>query len=235
MLDFNRAELSATPASIAINALLDAHVDPEKTRNYLGASAVGKPCLRKVQYDWLCDPRHSSRTRDIFARGHFFEDQTREHFKKAGFQFAEKDRLEFEALDGWLRGHADGIFISGPEISDVTYPCLWEHKALNAKSWKSIERDGLAKGHPQYVAQVALYQLYLGVDSHPAIFSVTNADTCERLHILIPFHAERAEAVTARATQIIKATQAGELLPRAYDDPNDWRCNLCGHRERCWR
>ena len=134
-VDFNRTEASAAPASIAINAVLDAgaRAEAEKTRNYLGASAVGHPCLRKVQFDWMCDPVHPTRIRDIFARGHFFEQQTREHFERAGFRFAEKDRLEFETLDGWLRGHADGIFLSGPKIPGVTYPALWEHKAINAK------------------------------------------------------------------------------------------------------
>jgi hypothetical protein len=237
MPDFNRTEASAAPASIAINALLEAGARAfgETTRNYLGASAVGHPCLRKVQFDWLCDPAHSSRLRDIFARGHFFEQQTREHFEKAGFRFADKTRLEFEALDGWLRGHADGILLSGPEILGVAYPCLWEHKAINAKGWRALERDGLAKHYPQYAAQVVLYQMFLGVDDHPAVFTATNADNCDRLHLLVPFDSEQAEATTSRAALIVKATQAGELLPRMTDDPNNWRCRLCGHRERCWR
>jgi hypothetical protein len=238
MPDFNRTEASAAPASIAINAVLDAgaRVNAEQTRNYLGASAVGHPCLRKVQFDWLCDPAQSSRLRDIFQRGHFFEQQTRELFEKAGFCFAEKDRLEFVALDGWLRGHADGILVSGPEIPGVGYPCLFEHKCINAKGFRSLDRDGMAKHYPQYAAQVVLYQKYLGVDDNPAIFTATSADTCERLHLLVPFDAELAEAIIQRATKIIiKATQAGELLPRMTDDPNNWRCRLCGHRERCWR
>jgi hypothetical protein len=237
MPDFNRSEMSAAPASIAINMLLDvsARANAEKTRNYLGASAVGHPCLRKVQFDWLCDPAHSSRLHDIFTRGHFFEQQTREHFATAGFRFADKNRLEFEALDGWLRGHADGIFIAGPDIPGITYPCLWEHKAINTKGWRSLERDGLAKHYPQYAVQVALYQRYLGVDENPAIFTATNADTCDRLHILVPFDAEQAEAATLRAAMIIKATQAGELLPRMTNDSSNWRCRLCGHHNRCWR
>jgi CRISPR/Cas system-associated exonuclease Cas4 (RecB family) len=235
--DFNRTEASAAPASIAINALLEAGVRVlgETTRNYLGASAVGHPCLRKVQFDWLCDPAHSSRIRDIFQRGHFFEQQTREHFEHAGFRFAEKSRLEFEALDGRLRGHADGILVSGPEIPGVGYPCLFEHKCINAKGFRSLDRDGLAKHYPQYAAQIVLYQKYLGVDDNPAIFAATNADTCDRLHLLVPFDSEQAEAITSRAAMIVKATQAGELLPRMTDDPNNWRCRLCGHRERCWR
>ena len=102
----------------------------------------------------MCDPTHPARLRDIFARGHFFEEQSRQHFSDAGFKFADKDRLEFEALDGWLRGHADGILLSGPDVRGLGYPCLWEHKAINAKGWRSLERDGLAKHYPQYAAQV---------------------------------------------------------------------------------
>jgi hypothetical protein len=236
-IDFNRTEASAEPASIVINALLDAGVRAisEKTRNYLGASVVGHPCLRKVQLDWMCDPAHPTRIRDIFARGHFFEEQSRQHFQKAGFRFADKDRLEFEALDGWLRGHADGILLSGPNIPGVGYPALWEHKALNAKGWKSLERDGLAKAYPQYAAQVAIYQFHLGVDANPAIFTATNADSCGRLHIRIPFDLERADATFQRAQMMIEATKRGELLPRMTDNSNSWRCRLCGHRDRCWR
>jgi len=55
-----------------------------------------------------------------------------------------------------------------------------------------------------------------------------------RLHLLVPFDAERAQAWSDRAVAVIRATQAGKLLPRAYDDPNDWRCRMCSHRERCW-
>ena len=236
-IDFNRTEASAAPASIAINAVLDAgaRADSEKTRNYLGASAVGHPCLRKVQYDWMCDPVHPTRIRDIFARGHFFEQQTREHFERAGFRFAEKDRLEFETLDGWLRGHADGIFLSGPDMPGVAYPCLWEHKAINAKGFRSLDRDGLAKAYPQYACQVALYQRFLGVEEAPAIFTATCADDCQRLHIPVPFDAELVAATIQRVRLVVDATRAGELLPRMTDDPNNWKCRLCGHRERCWR
>jgi hypothetical protein len=237
LFDLRRTEASATPASIAINALLDAgmRADGESTRGYLGASAVGHPCLRKTQFDWMCDPVHPSRIRDIFARGHFFEQQSREHFEKAGFRLADKDRLEFETLDGCLRGHADGIFLSGPDLPGVGYPCLWEHKAINTKGWRTLERDGLARAYPQYAAQVTIYQFYLGVDSHPAIFTATNADSCERLHILVPFDSELATATIQRAQLIIEATKRGELLPRMTDNPDTWRCRLCGHKERCWR
>ncbi len=222
MPDFNRTELSAAPVSVAINALLEesSRVNAEQTRGYLGASAI---------------PAHPLRLRDVFDRGHFFERQSREHFERAKFQFAAADKLRFEALDGWLRGHADGIFVAGPKLPDAGYPALWEHKAVNTKGWRALERDGLEKAYPAYAVQVALYQLHLGASDNPAIFTVVNADTCERLHLLVPFDAERARAWTSHAAIIIEATRAGELLPRFTDDQNHWRCRLCGHTGRCWR
>src|SRR5262249_5707882 len=66
-------------------------------------------------------------------------------------------------------------------------------------------------------------------------FTVTNADTCEWLHFLVPFNAEHAQLWSDRAVNIIEATRAGELLPRGFDDPEDWRCRMCPHNERCWR
>jgi hypothetical protein len=235
MLDFNRTNRSAEPISIALNTLIDASVVAEMTRGYLGASAVGHPCMRRVQFDWQCDPQHPARLREIFHRGHYFEQRSREVFTRAGFKFAPDDRLKFTALDGLLSGHADGVFVDGPRISHIAYPCLWEAKCINAKGWRSLDRDGLEKTYPQYSAQVALYQHFLGVDENPAIFTAVNADNCERVHLLIPFDAERARYWIARAETIIAATRAGELLPRFTNDPNHFRCKLCGHRDRCWK
>ena len=154
---------------------------------------------------------------------------------RADFKFAPDDRLRFTALAGLLSGHADGIFVDGPKIRDVAFPCLWEHKAVNAKGWRSLDRDGFEKAYPQYAAQVSLYQHFLGVDDNPAIFTAVNADTCERVHLLIPFDPGLTRATIMRAETVIAATHAGELLPRFTTDPNNWRCRLCGHRERCWR
>jgi hypothetical protein len=80
---------------------------------------------------------------------------------------------------------------------------------------------------------VAIYQAYLDC-TNPALFSVVNADTCERLHFPVPFDAELAQRFSDRAVTVIEATRAGEQLPRIVEDPTDWRCKMCSHRERCW-
>jgi hypothetical protein len=165
VLNLNRANLSIESVNVAINDAIEraAATTGELPRLYLGASIVGSECLRKVQYDWWCQPVHSSRLREIFARGHYFERQSRQHLSAAGFKFAPPEGLRFSAVNGALRGNADGIIIAGPNLpgSVLIYPLVWEHKAINSKNWRALERDGLEKTFPQYAAQVALYQAYL--------------------------------------------------------------------------
>jgi len=178
-------------------------------------------------------PGLSGAHQDIFARGHFFEEVTRQHLIAAGFNFAPPERLEFQAVDGLFRGHADGILVDGPQLPALRYPCLWEHKCIKSKGFRAIERDGLTGLYAVYAAQVAIYQAYLDI-TNAALFSVVCADTCERLHFLVPFDAQLAQATSDRAVAAIEATRASELLPRITEDPTDWRCQMCSYTKRCW-
>jgi hypothetical protein len=238
MPNFNKANLSLDPINVAVNDAIEraAATVAELPRPYLGASSVGDECLRRVQYEWWCKPDLSAKTREIFDRGHYFEERCRQHLISAGFKFAPPEALKFSAVNGALQGHADGIIIAGPDLPGayLIYPLIWEHKCVRAEYWRAIERDGLEKKHSRYLAQLSLYQAYLGV-TNPALFSVTNPDTCEWLHFFVPYDAARSQLWSDRAVTVIEATRAGELLPRAYDDREDWRCRMCGHRERCWR
>jgi len=235
--DYYKPKLAEEPINVALNAAIEraAATTAELPRPYLGASSIGDECMRRIQYDWWCKPELPARTREIFDRGHYFEERARRLLVATGFKFAPPTALAFSAVGGALRGHADGIVIHGPDLPGayVVYPFLWEHKCVKATSWREIERDGLEKKHSKYLAQVALYQTYLDI-TNPALFTVTNADTCEWLHFFVPFNAERAQLWSDRALNIIEATRAGELLPRAYDDPDRWPCKQCSHRKRCW-
>jgi hypothetical protein len=238
VLNLNRANLSIEPINGAINDAIEraAATVAELPRPYLGASIIGHECARRIQYDWWCKPEIAARTREIFDRGHYFEERMRRRLVAAGFKFAPPEAWAFTAADGALRGHADGIITHGPDLAGayLVFPAIWEHKCLKATGWREVERDGLEKKYPHYLAQVALYQSYLDV-TNPALFTITNADTCEWLHFFVPFDAERAQQWSDRAVSIIEATRAGELLPRAYESPEDWRCRMCHHKERCWR
>jgi hypothetical protein len=236
MLDFNRTDLADLPVCVAINDAIERSEPPEENlRQYLGASSIGSECARRIQFDWMVAGVHASQTRDVFRRGHLFEELTRQHMIRAGFVFAPEERLKFEALGGFFRGHADGVLVSGPEIEGVGYPCVWEHKGLGQKGWQALNREGLEKHYPAYFAQVQMYQHFLHLPEHPAVFTAVNANTMARLHVLVPHDAQRAQGWIERAGEVIDATRRGELLPRLTQRRDDFRCkNLCGHVLRCW-
>lgn len=238
VLDFNRPNIASTGLSAAINACLDGAAlaeQREARRTYLGASGIGSECLRRVQYDWQCDAVHPARTKRIFARGHAFEEITVKAMAAAGFRMERGTAgTAFSAAEGMFKGHIDGLIVAGPAGIGLSYPCIWEHKALGSSGWRKLEKDGLRKAYPQYYDQVQLYMAYLGHDENPALFTAVNSDNCEILHLAVPFDAEAAQAASDRAVSVIRATVAGELLGRITDKPTDWRCKMCSHKERCW-
>jgi hypothetical protein len=228
--------LASQPLNIELNARVERATAAAKLpRPYVGASVAGHECARQVQFDWFCTPDLPARVETIFARGHFFEARMREQLARAGLTFAPPEALEFVALDGCMQGHADGIVIAGPALPGayLAFPCVWECKGLNAKNWRAVNKDGFAKTFPRYATQVALYQHFLN-KPNPALVTCVNADTCEVLHFTLPFDPQRARATVERVEAIVAATRVGELLPRFTNDPKDWRCGICPHRQRCW-
>ncbi|KRR21327.1 hypothetical protein CQ14_06670 [Bradyrhizobium lablabi] len=236
MLDFNPP--LSTELNNALNAVLDTAAqirEREEQRDYLGASAIGSECLRKVQFDWMRDSVFPARTRRIFDRGHASEEKIAASFKLAGFELERGTaRCEYSTADGSFKGHCDGILHNGPRIG-LKFPCLWENKCLGSSGWKKIEKYGLRASYPVYYDQCQLYMAYLGLDENPALFTAENADTCHLLAVLVDFDAAAAQAASDRAAHIIRATRAGELLPRITEKgPDDWRCKMCSHSPYCW-
>lgn len=242
MMDFN----SSSSLSGQITALVDLGMQrlrsEEMPRDYLGASRLGVSCARALQYEFAKAPVDPGRDADgrllrIFRRGHVMEDCMIDWLRAAGFDLrtrkANGDQFGFSAAGGRLQGHIDGVIVGGPE--GFTYPALWENKCLGSKSWRDLEKSGLAVSKPVYAAQVAIYQAYLELHEQPAIFTAVNADTMEIYTELVPFDAALAQRMSDRALTVISATEAGELLPRAFHDPTHFECRMCAWQDRCWR
>ncbi len=51
----------------------------------------------------------------------------------------------------------------------------------------------------------------------------------------LPFDAALAQRMSDRAVKVITATEAGDLLPRAFNDPTHFECRMCAWQDRCWR
>ncbi len=237
MLDLNSSLTKNRVASAPINHLIDVAAmarDTSTPRNYIGASSIGNECLRRIQWDWRHPWKPDARLKRIFDRGHWFESYALTLLRNAGFVIHTELGVSFEELGGRFAGHADGYIISGPDIPGMGYPCLWECKGLGSKGWNKLHADKLSKAYPVYADQVAVYQAYLCLDEHPALFTAGNMDTMEILHRLVPFDAERAQRASDKVVTVVRADSADEVLPRVTDNPDDYRCRLCPHRLRCW-
>jgi hypothetical protein len=241
-IDFSDADAHerrlADPLNVAINDAVERGTAAavRLSRMYLGASILGHECSRRIQYEWMCTPELPARVQRIFNRGHAFEPLIRVELALAGFTFAPKQALEFVALDGFLQGHADGIVTSGPALGDARFdfPAIWETKAINAKNWRAVVRNGFTATFPRYATQVALYQHFLE-KPNPALVSCVNADTCAVLHLALPYDAGRALGAIEHARRIIDATRACELLPRfSGSNQDNFHCRTCQYHRRCW-
>lgn len=242
MIDFNSASSVSGQVGVLVDAGMQAARARQSERQYLGASRLGVPCDRALQYEYAKAPVDHGRDTPgrmlrIFERGHVMEDCMVTWLRDAGFDLrtrkADGEQFGFSVADGRLQGHVDGVIVGGPE--GFAYPCLWENKCLGAKSWRELEKDKLAVAKPVYAAQVAVYQAYLDLHDNPAFFTALNADSMEIYTELVPFDAALAQRASDRAVKVITATEASELLPRSFNDPTHFECRMCAWQDRCWR
>lgn len=238
-LDFNSHSTKSDKFVALIDAALDAKT--ETRRNYIGGSAVGEMCERKLQYEFLnADKDEGSgfdaRTRRIFHRGHQGEEWMVQWIRGAGFSLKTHGRdgkqFGFSDCNDRFKGHVDGVITAGPD--GFSYPALWENKVLGAKGWRQLHKHGIAKAYPKYAAQVATYQAYLQLAEHPAFFTALNADTME-IHLeLVKFDQDLAQQCADRVARILQAVDHEETSPRVTEDPASFACKFCSFTEVCW-
>ena len=248
LIDFNHgsAWVYGKEDSIAdnINARIDeamiARNKKQTPRDYLGGSRVGEPCARRLVYEYAHVPvdeekEFGGRILRVFDAGHKFEDLSIQWFRLAGFDLRTNKRdgsqFGFVVAGGKLRGHIDGVIVAGPEIG-VKWPALWEHKALNAKSWGDLVKNGLQISKPVYFGQVQLYMAYMELEI--AVFTALNKDTEELYHEIVPFDPAEAQRLSDKAVAVIRAAECGELLPRIAATRDFYICRQCPYAARCW-
>ena len=150
----------------------------------------------------------------IFERGHVMEDCMVAWLRDAGFDLrtrkADGEQFGFSVADGRLQNHIDGVIVGGPEASPIPRS---GNVSVSATSPGRSGQKGLTLSKPVYAAQVAIYQAYLELHEHPAIFTALNADTMEIYTELVPFDAALAQRMSDRAVKVITAT--GRATPAA--------------------
>lgn len=244
MIDLNNRQTKQEATSDAFDAVLFKSLADKRSaqerRTYVGASGIGDDCERRLQYEYAGAPREKEPeklTLRKFDFGHMIEELARCWFQDAGFNLVQKSqktgaRYRFVQMDGDFSGEPDGVFIDGPKIEGLSYPAMWEHKAVGAKTFREIKKDGLKKARPKYWSQIHTCMAYL--ELRQTVFTVTNLDSGEQLNLIYDLESGEAQRMTDRAVRIIKATRAGEQLPRPYANASYFECKWCPFAQRCW-
>ena len=111
---------SPSDADNIIKELDRAIVEKERKqprRKYLGASSLGDPCSRKLQYRYMNQQIDEgkgfpAKTLRIFGLGHTIEDMMVMYFRDAGFDLRTEKKGEqfgFETAGGEVRGHCGNV------------------------------------------------------------------------------------------------------------------------------
>ena len=209
-----------------LNAVLDVGIlkaaRKQSPRSYLGASTIGKPCSRAIQFDYYktepdADKGFSANTYRISpsvipwrpwpSSGSVSRDSIFEQRKRMALD--SDSRLPAAASPDTLTAY----FAEVPPMT-ITFPALWECKTAQHKKFKEASEKGIAKSHPQYLAEISVYQAYLELTDNPAILTMIDKDTQKLYHEAIPFNRELAQKTSDKAATILSACDAGELLPR---------------------
>ena len=249
MLDYNHQARFHEHLGALIDQALDAERSQQTPRQYLGASRLGVSCERALQFEYAGAPvdpgkQFSGRTLRIFEVGHVLEEVAIRWLRLAGFDLYTRrkngSQFGFSVAGGRIQGHVDGVIAAGPTEIGLAFPMLWECKTMADKHWKETVKKGVAVAKPVYAAQIAVYQAYMepaipGISANPALFTAINKDTQELWFELVPFDGGLAQRMSDRAVRVIQATEAGELLPRGFVDPNHFECQYCSWATRCAR
>lgn len=230
-----------TPLEILdrINSFTLATADNSK-RKHLGASEVGGKCLRATFYKWRwCgQEQFDPRMLRLFQRGHREEAVIVELLRGAGFQVevptpGDMERFQFSDFEGHFRGTCDGVALPPGENEWVLLELkTWksETKAQPSPGFDALKRYGVAEAEPKHLAQIHVYQGYLGLKRSIYIGQAKNND---ELHIeRIAFDELQFSVNQSKASTVINSPATSPPEKISYD-PNTYTCRFCAFRKIC--
>jgi hypothetical protein len=222
-----------------MDAAYKALKDAEPARDYLGASMMGKECVREVTFQYANWPKDedkgfSGQLYRVFDMGHDGESRMASYLRIAKFDLREKDSLGRQfgycVADGKMQGHIDGVILSGPDVG-CEWPALWENKALNDDGFRSVVATGIELAKPLYFAQVQVYMAYMQLAR--CLFTCINRDNGKLFAQVIDFDPAKAQALSDRGVSVVSNADPF-AFPRIARESTDYRCKFCDYARSCW-
>jgi len=230
------------PVADAIFAYYKAKYGAEAQRPYLGASAIGKPCLRQHWYSfrWSKPAQFSGRLYRVFQSGHLQEPRVYADLSSIGctvYQINPTTGKQWSftepATGHHFQGNADGIITGLPQAPKS--PHLLEIKTASDKMFKEMQKIGVKRAKPEHYAQMQIYMKWsideFGADGcQRALYFVVNKDNDDIYTERIEFDKCEAQAIIAKAMAVITSV---EPPVGVSTDPTWFECKFCDYQAIC--
>lgn len=202
-------------------------------RLHLGASLIGKDCLRALWYDfrWVTRVAFPGRVLRLFETGQLEEARIVRNLRRTGATVLDVDpetgrQWRIEAHGGHFGGSLDAVALGLLEAPKTWH--VLEFKTHSARSFAELKRDGVRQSKPRHFAQMQVYMHLTGLTR--AMYVAVCKDT-DDLHIeRLPAERAVGEALLAKAGRIIQSARSPEKLSA---DPAWWQCRMCEHHPLC--
>lgn len=194
-------------------------------RPHLGASLIGKTCLRELWYRfrWVKVDSFDARMLRLFDRGQREEAVFCKLLRDAGFKVVEEQggkQISFSEFNGHFSGSLDGVVFDLPEN-----PKKWtllEFKTHNDKSFKALSSKGVRESKPEHFAQMQTYMRWGKMEK--ALYCAVNKNTDE-LHLeIVEFDDGFADDMVKKAQMVIEAATPPVGIS---NDPAEFACKWC--------
>lgn len=230
------------PTLAAADRELEARARAEPKRNYLGMSAIGHPCSRRLWYE-LRDPMPDSfdaATLKRFEDGHRSEALMATRLRMApGIELWTVDpetgkQIRFEDFDGVFAGHADGVILGLHQAPKT--PHVWEGKCTNEKKFAELgklkasvgEKNALEKWDYTYWCQAQAYMGYGAFTRHYLTVCTPGGRAWDSVRT--EFDQGAFLRIKDKAKRIIEAKFP---LAKVSNDPSWYQCRFCQYSVRC--
>lgn len=211
-----------------------------KKRDYIGASAIGDECVRKVWYDYNGYPKKpfAADTLMKFEDGHRTEELTAQRLRLVpNLQLiTEKDgqQMGFSHFGGKFKGHVDGLILGLLQAPKTWH--VWEHKACADKRYNDFtkakdiygEKQTLKNWDTKYYIQAQLYMHFFNLDRH--YLTVSGAGGRGYQSCRTEYVREVALQYIDRAENILNAKSEPR---RISDKPDFYLCRWCDFKDVC--
>jgi len=203
----------------------------EPKRDYLGVSALGDECSRKLWFKYHEGEKATKvepRIQAIFDMGHLIEKYVLDLLISTGMSVFDKDEdgKQFEAFYGSvIKGHIDGVIKGIPE-SDK--PHLLEIKSMNDTNFSKL-RENIEHSFPHYWVQMQCYMFLFKLER--GLFVAMNKDNCEFYTERVKLDPIVAESYLKKGVEIVNM---GMAPSPHYPSKTFFKCRYCEFNEHCW-